>query len=562
MTGASSFGAARWSTAVAIAVLLGAVVLVYGEVWWAGARTHTPVERIEPQYEPMMLADHRYVTWAVSRNARALLQAPLRLFEAEACFPTPKSLALGEPALTLGLLGAIPQALAGDPELTYNAAVALLALAGMAAMFTLVRDWTGSAAAGVAAALFYQFGRARMGDPIHPYVADLAWATFSLFFARRLFARGLWRDAAGLAVSLSLQLGTSAYAQVSVFVVAAPYALWLGACGRQAATCWRQLLFVAATVAACAAFTILPFLQLHRLGVLGSRPEPLFAFPRFVVEALLVGSPWLHGAPRLLLAALGIALPARFAVPRLRRDPRRVLLLGGLLALAVAMGPFLTEPLGMGRDRHPFRLLAALLPPLAAVRVPGAILIGFDWVVDILAGAGVAGLLAWSRRLGSALPALALFAVLLVEVLGCWNLYRYRPFRLQPPDEKIEFFARLAARGNRGAMFEWPLNPTMGDRLTLALYHRRPTSSCYASFISPQTQEVLALGRRLPDEDALKQLREAGFTTLVVHHDPLVAQGARAFFLPRVSGRSRTLKLLETTPSMTAYEILADAEAD
>jgi len=49
--------------------------------------------------------DQRFVTWGIARNAWTLLNRPRRFFDAERCFPGRNSLALGEPMVTVGLLG-------------------------------------------------------------------------------------------------------------------------------------------------------------------------------------------------------------------------------------------------------------------------------------------------------------------------------------------------------------------------------------------------------------------------------------------------------------------------
>ena len=95
-------------------------------------------------------------------NTTKLRTVPLlpergRIFDAEQCFPASRSLALGDPAITLGLLGIPVWVLSGDPILTLNVVTLAVNLLAALAMFWLVRDWTGVPAAGIAA------GRAPLG---------------------------------------------------------------------------------------------------------------------------------------------------------------------------------------------------------------------------------------------------------------------------------------------------------------------------------------------------------------------------------------------------------------
>ncbi len=84
--------------------------------------------------------DQRFTTWVVARNARTLLERPGRLWDAEQCYPSEKALALGESALTLGLLGVPAYWLTGDPIVTFNLVLMLLPLISALAMYLLIRS--------------------------------------------------------------------------------------------------------------------------------------------------------------------------------------------------------------------------------------------------------------------------------------------------------------------------------------------------------------------------------------------------------------------------------------
>ena len=95
--------------------------------------------------------DHGFALWVVSRNAYTLLNEPSRLFGEGPCFPFPKPLALGHPAVTQGILAAPVYAATGNPVASYNSIMILASFLAALAMYLLFRDWTGSPGAGVAA---------------------------------------------------------------------------------------------------------------------------------------------------------------------------------------------------------------------------------------------------------------------------------------------------------------------------------------------------------------------------------------------------------------------------
>jgi hypothetical protein len=73
-----------------------------------------------PPGAPLLAADQRIVVAVAGRNARILLAHPSRLFEAEACFPVEKALALGEPEITLGIMGMPAALVLHDPIASFN----------------------------------------------------------------------------------------------------------------------------------------------------------------------------------------------------------------------------------------------------------------------------------------------------------------------------------------------------------------------------------------------------------------------------------------------------------
>src|SRR5262245_32846152 len=187
-----------------------AVALVFADVWRAGGDRAVLSVRNDSAVQSMIRQDLIFETWLVARHGQTLLRRPWRLFDTEHCAPAEKTLTLGVPMIALGVL-AMPGSLTGEPILAYNLAVAALHWLAALAMYALVTAWTGNPAAGIGAGLLYAFHRLRLDFIYHPAEVDTTWTVFALFFATRLFARGRWRDAIGLALAGAFQIAASFY---------------------------------------------------------------------------------------------------------------------------------------------------------------------------------------------------------------------------------------------------------------------------------------------------------------------------------------------------------------
>jgi hypothetical protein len=62
---------------------------------------------------------------------------------------------------------------------------------------------------------------------------------------------------------------------------------------------------------------------------------------------------------------------------------------------------------------------------------------------------------------------------------------------------------------------------------------------------------IEALGARLPDPEALTEIRAMGFRTIVVHQPPGGPLVARL----EAASDGRTLRRIHTSPSMTAFAV-------
>lgn len=511
---------------------------------------------------PLNFTDHRFVVWLVARNARTLSHHPWRLFDAEPCHPAPNALLAGEPGVTLGALG-IPAALAGaSPVAVFNASFVLATALAYLAMVLLVRDWTGSVPAAVAAGLLYAFHPIRLSDIIHLYVWDMAWTAFALWLAPRFFAEGRLRQALALSAVIAAQVGGSLYPLLAAALIALPVVVWLGLRHGRAALRWRPWALLAGLVLVASALLLGPYLLAAGDGPLPVR-RSLYYRP---LTWLGPGRDGFPGWPLLALAVLA-ALPG--GLRRGRGDPRPALLAGGALCLLLTVGALDGADVVILRADEgwtAWRLLALVVPGLDVVRSPGSLYAGVHLVLAVLAGVGAA---AGLRRLPerARLPVAALGIALVfadtLRPLGLPPHVPVRPFELAPPAEDVAFYAALEGTG---AVFEVPVRPEQlraASAGTLhSAYHGRRTSSCYHPGLVPP--ELEALSDAMPSEAALERLRALGFDAVVVHHPPMDLYGprrVRAFADFAARSPSLAPSAAPVTERLTGYRILPAAEA-
>ena len=159
-------------TEFALAVFLLLALLSSLEVWRAGIGS-SALASGSGRVREIVHGDVIFEAWLVARNGRTLVRRPTALFDTEHCAPAAKTLTLGIPMITMGLLAAPVAVVTPNPALSYNFSTLMLWIASALAMFLLVRDWTGSAAAGIVAAkseLCPDFFSACRVNPAYPFL--------------------------------------------------------------------------------------------------------------------------------------------------------------------------------------------------------------------------------------------------------------------------------------------------------------------------------------------------------------------------------------------------------
>jgi hypothetical protein len=495
---------------------------------------------------------------------------PLHLFDAESCFPVEQSLALGEPALSLGIQGMPAYLLTREPIAIYNLVLMALPLISGLSLYWIVKSWTGVPAAGLVAGLNFAFHPLRMYDPVHFYVYDSVWTALALFFAQRLFAHQRWRDVVGFCCATFMQLAGSLYPLMMAAVFGIPFLIWLIREYGVRSLRIGQVLFIAGFLIVAAGFLFSPFLEFAAGDGAHDRRVLVFRALGFLVPGKGGFPGWLP----LVLLVCAFALPARLGLQGLGRDPRWTILTAIVICYVLSFGS-LTEDYGVfltWKDDEfwppaPFMALARVIPGLGLGRSPGAMFDGSMVILALLMGIGAAAIIRRAPIRFHGLIGVVLVVIFFAEAarpsfLGPIRTMKYTSFPMRPPQAVLDLYAELEAKGNAGPLLQIPATPRQPRReafaTLLAGYHERRTGQCYNSFHPPAVKHVREVSAGLPSREAVEELREIGFTTLVVVYpifDFKSPQRRKAFEAFEAAPGS-PIREVARIDGMTAYEIL------
>jgi arylsulfatase A-like enzyme len=575
------------SLLTAIGVFCVALGVAYSGYWGANPSTHVPVPRhllgddpAKPALGALRLSDYRAAVWSVGRNARALSERPSELFDAPMCYPVENSLALHHPIVTPAALVLPFRWIDDDPVWLFNLALWLEVLLAAIAMYWLISDWTGVRAAGIAAGLLFAFQPHRLDAPFHFFTHDNAWFLLALLFARRVFEHRRWRDGLALGVVAAPLVASSSYPFYAAAVAAVPVAVWLVWRSGWRWIPWPALALAALPLGLAASFILTPYLSMHGAELAG-RPVQYFAS----------WSWWLPGGRLFpgIAVVMGVVLAGvagrRRALLEWVGDPRAVLMIAALLlALLAADGnrnaqfgelrehlaaaPAERDPAATASLALPafYTMARSWLPGLDVIRLPSALAYGSAQLLCVLAGLGMAALIRWvpgprRRWVATGVVVFAFVEVLWVLPRGpFWE--RFAAFRMAPDASKVEAFAQLAALGNRGPVLEvpvaWDSLPyrfnTSSAQVLLSAYHRRKTSSCRGSFTPEAVRSHERSAAELLGPRGAGRAREAGFTTLLVHHGSATGRAYLQKLRAADAWRGELQELL-TTQTLTAFAI-------
>ena len=478
--------------------------------------------------------------WIMAWGTHALTTDPTQLWHANILRPMSAALAGSENMLGYQWLFAPLYLTTGNPVFATQTIVLLTFVLTGVATALLVEELTDSTYAGWVAGCIVAFSPWRFGEMSRVNLLGTFYLPMIVLCLSRYLRSGRRRYLPVMSAALVLQALTSYY--LGYFAFATIGLLLLPSLATRSLT-RRQWLSIAAAVATAVAMLVpfsLPYVRLQAAGVIPSDP---YADP-MVLAFFLSARPWMRfftpgyevylGATALALAAVGCR--------RLRRElwPGRAALLSlAMGGYVLALGPAL--PLGHMMIPLPYRILTWVIPGLSAVRYPMRFGLLVVLAVALLAGRGVAAIIAllprhgWHTYAKLTLVAVASVAVMLEArtYVGAHVLVMPVPVgRSVPP-----VYSWLRTHGNSETCVEVPVGDDTFPGfyreswyMYVSTYHWQPLINGFTGHPTRDSTEMRAVARELPDAAALATLRAHTHLRWVIVHLADLSPPARAMW--------------------------------
>jgi len=459
--------------------------------------------------------------WAMAWVNHQLPRDPLHLFDGNAFYPHPRSLALSEHLFAPALLGAPVYAATGNPVLTYNVVLLLsLAIAGLT-MFYLCRELTGDGIASYAAGALYAFHTWNLNELVRIQIVSNQWFPLLVLVMWRYFREPSLRRAVVVFLAYVAQALSCMYWALYLPYVTAIVGGW---------SWWRykssprRLFPLAAALASAVAVSLvfaLPYLE----------NSNAFRYERGVVNPLqldryldVLRGNWLYdgilGTARHNENAahfLGFAALALAAVGLWRGRGRERILFASLVVVgfvfslgpALQVGDTVVAP-------GPYQLLYHFAPGFTSVRYPER----FSVVLVLgLAPLVAMGLTQVRHKLG-ATAAVAMASFLFIEHLSI-------PFSTAPLPTGAavpEAHRFLAEQADVNVVAEVPATPWRQERfdtlpMYLSTFHWKRTLQGFTGYFPPTYHFSRWRLFHFPQPESVRFLQKLGVETVVVASD-------------------------------------------
>ncbi|HXB14195.1 MAG TPA: hypothetical protein VNV44_00495 [Solirubrobacteraceae bacterium] len=535
---------ARWAPSPSFSgreialVALGAVLLAVLTTW--PLVLHLP-SRISPD-----LGDPVRTAWEIAWVGHAMLHSPGHIFDSNAFYPHPLSLAFSDSLLgygPAGLIGSGTVAALVRYNLLFLFAYSLCLLGAYLLARELGLGRLGAAAAGIA----FAYAPYRVTEAGHLHVISSGGIALALF----LLLRGYRRGSAGLVlagwlvsawqVSLGFTLGLQYCYLLLVLALLVGLAFWRGRPPARPFAVTRTLVIASAVGAtvlgAVTIYQARPYLKVSHDYPTAKRTirevENYSSGPAALVSASSENRVWggatagarahVHSKnedvffPGGLILALSLLGLLGIGGSRLTLRLRLGLLAGVVVCSVLAMG------LGLTGAGYPYRLLYDYAPGWDGVRVPGRVFTMATLFYALLAGAGAQWLLDRARplaarlrssggggtpRLASALPALA-GGLLLIGLLGEGAGHLGHPVVPQPSKAEVGLPGPRLDLPTDGAHDRiWQYFSTDG-------FYKIPIGN--STFDIPAVDDLRGGMNGFPDKASIEKLRHYGIKTVVLH---------------------------------------------
>jgi hypothetical protein len=478
------------------------------------------------------LGDPVRTAWQVAWVGHAMLHSPGHLFDSNAFYPHPLSLAFSD-----SLLGYGPAAFFGSGTVAalvrYNLLYLFAWSLSFAGAYLLARELGVGRLGGAAAGIAFAYAPYRVTEAGHLHVISSGGIPLALF----LLLRGYRRSSRGLVIagwlvaawqiSLGFTLGLQfSYLLLALALLAAVY--WWRA-GRPALP--RRLIAVTligmAVVGAITIYEARPYLKvaneyptakrtIREVKTYSSGPAAFLAAStenRVWASATSFAREDVHSKnesvlfPGLAIFVLAlIGLSTGLYTRRLRWG----------LAIGVVICGVLALGMGLTGAGYPYRLMYDYAPGWDGVRVPGRVFTMATLFLALLAGAGAQWLVALARTRGAMVSAfwrdglpLLVGGLLLIGLLGEGAGHMATPVVPQPARAEIGLAGPILDLPTDGAADRvWQYFSTDG-------FPRIADGN--STFDIPQMDDLRGGMNGFPDEASIEKLRYYGIRTVVLH---------------------------------------------
>jgi hypothetical protein len=455
--------------------------------------------------------------WRLNWIAHALSTSPVDLFNGNIFEPERGVLAYSDAMLVEGALAA-PLLWAGmPPVLVHNLILLGAIVASGVGSFVLARDLTGSAGAALAAGVIFAFAPYRFDHYMHMELQWTVWSPWAFWALKRIIDTGSVRFGLLAGLFVALQMGSSVYYGVFLFILIAVVALLqlMTLRGRHLMRSARACVLGGVLATSVSGVYSIPYSTASaRVGTRTTHEVATFsARPRDYRSAtptnLLYGSRYAGPPERRLFPGI---LPLLLALVGLLLVPPTSVTIAYLIGLVIAF------ELSLGTYGRLYPLLYEHVGVFRGMRAPARASVFCLLFLGVLAAQGTAALTATMTMPVRRAVAAVVCAILLVE-------YRVAPLPLVPyPNEPPPLYM-LLARLPRGVVAEFPMPepgspPHHDPRFAyLSTFHWMPLLNGYSGFYPPSYLRRLARLARFPDEASVAALKRENVRYVVVHED-------------------------------------------
>ncbi len=508
------------------------------------------------------LGDPLLFAWMLSWLTDAIVAHPFDLFQANAFFPFPDTLAFTDAPLGMLPIAAPVIWLTGNPVLAVNiASLAGFFLSGLGA-YLLSWHLTRNVGAGVIAGIVFAFCPYRFAHLGHLQLLTAQWIPLALFFLHRGLEGRRRRDFFGFGACFVLEMLSSIYYALYLTLAVALFALYFAAISpRRHAV---EFLLKLAAVSVCAGLVLIPYFQpywrVQKTYGLHRPLSDLILFSADLRDYLAVppgnivgGVGFVSASPEhCLFPGLGpilFAVIGLFIIPPRRNRAGLAHEEGGIssepepqpwfrlnisqsqgfyLALAacgfvLSLGPTLQVFGHQTGITLPYIIIYNYVPGFDALRsvsrfgvmVFMAIAIlageGFDRIVD---GMSLGRLGRWSR-----IVVTGAMAFMVMSEYASFPV-NFKSIEVGPQVPRV--YRWLAHQEPGEAVLEFPFAPNLQTNARyeyFSAYHRRLIVNGYSGFFPPQYREMISILWQFPAGDSVGLLRAVGADLLIIHED-------------------------------------------